>query len=1046
MRISEIHVDRCGVWRDLSLARLRPGVNVVYGPNEAGKTTLLGFIRGVLYGFPSSIDDRRFGVVPEVERSGSLTVIQDGEAFEIARLDAGSGPGLVGVRGLGAGPRDDERTDAERLRDLLHGTNATLFEHVFAIGLHELQELATLEGDEVAGHIHGLALGPEGRRLLDVTQAIDGARRRLFDPGSDSGRIVEFRRRHAELSSEIAALGGRREEHARLVHERRRLVERIDAAKRERNDLHRQLRGHLFLERAHAPWRQVRELKAELAALPHLAGFPESGLAQLDELEADLDSARRCRDALLAEAAEFRAEAAELQPEEPLARHAGELRGLVESREWIAGLVEAVARNEAAVEEAETGWQDSLAALGTGWDAVRLERAAIPATLLPELLAAARRYQAALVRRGRLRKRRRQLSSAVHRRTVEAQQRLAALGGDSLDDALAKSRKRLADLQDLGRLELRLAEFEQRRSGMEQERARLQDHPQLPRWVSGVLGFFGVTGLVFLGLGIATGFTTSGVAGLAYALLGFTCGGMAWALKSHFEREVKERLADLEHGLRENDERLRETREVVSRIVRQDGDPRAADGPSPAVDALLADQARRIATLEQLAAAVAAIGRMRGRLIEIRSRYRTVLREVSDARQEWCELLRRAGMPETVSIEEGFAAAGRLIAARDAVAALRTLRESLARDRTALESTKARMERIGRLVDRWNSRAPLGAVLDGWAESLDELRRQRTERRRLVREIKKRRDEAREYARRIEEAGTRRSALLVRGGAATRDEFEERAELVVRRKELDELLALAEEDLSVAIRAEPELVIVEEDLIAFDVEENQQRIAALNGQLAHLEDEREAADEQLGGVKHALHELAVDRTAARLRLEREQAGTELRRTVEEWLGTLLAARTIERMRREFERTHQPATLRAASRYLAAFTEGKFESVWAPLGERQLLVDDERGRTRALAELSGGTREQVLLAVRLAVADRLTAEGVALPLVLDDVFVNFDQQRTEAAVRTIIDFAGGERQVLVFTCHQHLAETFQRRGIEPIALPEHAEQVERRRAG
>ena len=70
----------------------------------------------------------------------------------------------------------------------------------------------------------------------------------------------------------------------------------------------------------------------------------------------------------------------------------------------------------------------------------------------------------------------------------------------------------------------------------------------------------------------------------------------------------------------------------------------------------------------------------------------------------------------------------------------------------------------------------------------------------------------------------------------------------------------------------------------------------------------------------------------------------------------------------------------------------------------------------------------------------------LPVVLDDVVVNFDQMRTEAAVETLMDFAGGGRQVLLFTCHRHLAQLFETAGATPIRLPEPSLPVERRNVG
>src|SRR5512134_2314063 len=55
MRIDGWHVDGFGTFHDFRVAGLPQGLVVVHGPNEAGKTTLLAFLRGVLFGFP----DRR---------------------------------------------------------------------------------------------------------------------------------------------------------------------------------------------------------------------------------------------------------------------------------------------------------------------------------------------------------------------------------------------------------------------------------------------------------------------------------------------------------------------------------------------------------------------------------------------------------------------------------------------------------------------------------------------------------------------------------------------------------------------------------------------------------------------------------------------------------------------------------------------------------------------------------------------------------------------------------------------------------------------------
>ena len=64
MRIKTIEIDGFGVWNGLALEELSDHATVVYGPNEAGKTTLMQFVRAVLYGFTP---ERRKRYLPPVQ-------------------------------------------------------------------------------------------------------------------------------------------------------------------------------------------------------------------------------------------------------------------------------------------------------------------------------------------------------------------------------------------------------------------------------------------------------------------------------------------------------------------------------------------------------------------------------------------------------------------------------------------------------------------------------------------------------------------------------------------------------------------------------------------------------------------------------------------------------------------------------------------------------------------------------------------------------------------------------------------------------------------
>jgi len=146
---------------------------------------------------------------------------------------------------------------------------------------------------------------------------------------------------------------------------------------------------------------------------------------------------------------------------------------------------------------------------------------------------------------------------------------------------------------------------------------------------------------------------------------------------------------------------------------------------------------------------------------------------------------------------------------------------------------------------------------------------------------------------------------------------------------------------------------------------------------------------------------------------------------------------LENVRQVYERDHQPEALREASVYLQRLTAGRYARVWTPLGQHTLRVNDADGKSLPVEVLSRGTREQLFLSLRLALVGAYARRGVRLPLVLDDVLVNFDAGRSKAAAMVLRDFAKLGHQILIFTCHEHIARLFKSLKAEVRNLPDNS---------
>ena len=142
MIIRRIRIENFGHFHDFTL-ELAPGLNRLRHGNEFGKTTLLEFVRRVLWGFPDGRKTQlnrypaRFSAG---EYGGSLDVeLADGTAATLERR--GVKGGLVVRRADGS-----EEEGAAFLRKLTP-VSENCYRNVYAVTLDELAELSALDGE-----------------------------------------------------------------------------------------------------------------------------------------------------------------------------------------------------------------------------------------------------------------------------------------------------------------------------------------------------------------------------------------------------------------------------------------------------------------------------------------------------------------------------------------------------------------------------------------------------------------------------------------------------------------------------------------------------------------------------------------------------------------------------------------------------------------------------------------------------------------------------------------------------------------------------------
>ena len=108
----------------------------------------------------------------------------------------------------------------------------------------------------------------------------------------------------------------------------------------------------------------------------------------------------------------------------------------------------------------------------------------------------------------------------------------------------------------------------------------------------------------------------------------------------------------------------------------------------------------------------------------------------------------------------------------------------------------------------------------------------------------------------------------------------------------------------------------------------------------------------------------------------------------------------------------------ASQILSELTEGRYTAI--SLDEKMQVRINTPDKLLHLSQVSYGTMEQIYFALRMAAGQMLGGEE--LPLILDEPFAMYDDERLESAMRWM---RSSGRQVLLFTCQTREQEVVKR---------------------
>jgi uncharacterized protein YhaN len=198
----------------------------------------------------------------------------------------------------------------------------------------------------------------------------------------------------------------------------------------------------------------------------------------------------------------------------------------------------------------------------------------------------------------------------------------------------------------------------------------------------------------------------------------------------------------------------------------------------------------------------------------------------------------------------------------------------------------------------------------------------------------------------------------------------------------------------------------------------------LNDESARLDREKSELDQTIGREQNELKRMAGSARAAELTEEAEALLAGLEAEVGHYVRLRLAATVLSQVIERYRERHQGPILKRSGVLFDTMTGGSFRELRLEFDERgEAVLAGVRAATGEVVRVEGmseGTADQLFLAVRVASLEAYLEQNEAMPFIVDDILIKFDDQRSAAALKCLGELAR-KTQVIFFTHHRHLVE-------------------------
>ena len=1017
MRIDRIYIDGFGRFSDKTFGPFNSQVTIFEGENEAGKSTLLAFIRTILYGFPARNRDEHYPPMRGGRHGGRIVVADDsGELYTVERY-AGPRGGPVKILA-----NDGTSLPEGKLKDLLGHSSKSQFEHYFAFGLDELTELNSADGDDMQGMLYGASLG--AMDLPGVLKKVEKDKDDIFltsGRGGQGQKITGVLSKLDEVETQLSLHQQDAPEYADLTDRTEQIAQEISDLEAERIELRDALDHEKILLSVRGDLIEMRILEDKLSELTEYPEFPRDAVARLENY---MDQAARLKETVMQTT-----ESIEQLQEKVAARLMGadileneeSVRNSISRRALLEQAVKDLPERQGEASERQSEVTRLLLELGPEWDTDRLE--SIDVSLPVRDQVSQTKDLIADLSQTVASQRNDKQSAETEFWTAEDSARQAKAELDKAakpiytEDDLGKRRTTINTARSgMGRLsELRLQQA-QRPSA---SRPSADFNGSLP--VLGMALALALIGIASIGWGLAeNGGLAAVVMGVLSLVIGFGLLIVAYTARRSSAAEgrsdgIESQITDIEKELKTASEFLGLTSSDPDRMR--------------SVEEEIESENRKWDNLKNLEKTHEDAARASTQRKESLERISAALSESEDrqaeAERNWKEWLTERGLVGTMSGESVLELFSKVGTARSIVLGCNELQNRVSAIQQDIDEVRGLVvplaQKHGVGVD---SEAPstLIPAIDALSQLMESAQGEANARKLDEAALMESKNRLEQETRSLKNAQDELDSLLKFGDTTDAEEFRR---IAASQEEFQRIQG----ELEVYKTAVKKAFLVETDPDALRAEIGEQTKSALEEnvqakelRLQDIEVNRDDLREESTLSEKQLSELGGSDQVSQLLAEREYLLEELRELGNEWSKYSLALHMLATARSHNERERQPKRIQTASEFFKDITRSRYTGLRIPAGESKVLAVTSDSEIKSADQLSRGTREQMYLSLKMGAIHENSDQ--ILPVIVDDALVNSDPGRAGAAAEGIAKL-GSTNQVLVFTCHPALVSQFQK---------------------